>query len=74
LKRFRQINPDEKISEAFSDLLTRYPYLRAHLGDALIAATASIKHLTLVTGNARHFAPIKEIRVVNFHEEIERRG
>jgi hypothetical protein len=44
----------------------RYSYLRDHLGDALIAATASVKDLTLVTGNVRHFAPIKEIKVVGF--------
>ena len=66
LKRFRRVNPDERIVAAFSDLLARYSYLRDHLGDALIAATASVKDLTLVTGNVRHFAAIKEIKVVRF--------
>jgi predicted nucleic acid-binding protein len=58
------------ISAAFSDLLARYSYLRDHLGDALIAATAWVKHLTLVTGNIRHFAPSKEIQVAKFPEEF----
>ena len=66
VKRFRRVNSDEKIASAFSDLLSRYPYLGYHLGDALIAATAWVKDLTLVTGNVRHFAPIKEIRVGGF--------
>ena len=66
LKRFRHVNPDQRIVAAFSDLLARYSYLRDHLGDALIAATASVKDLTLVTGNVRHFAAIKEIKVVRF--------
>jgi predicted nucleic acid-binding protein len=70
LKRFRQINPDEKIAAAFSDLLEQYAYLRAHLSDALIAATARVKNLALVTGNARHFGPIKEIKVIKFPERL----
>jgi len=70
LKRFRQINPDEKIASAFSDLLSQYVYLRAHLGDALIAATARVKNLALVTGNARHFEPIKDIKVIKFTERL----
>jgi len=56
----------QRIVAALSDLLARYSYLRDHLGDALIAATASVKDLTLVTGNVRHFVPIKEIKVVGF--------
>jgi predicted nucleic acid-binding protein len=71
LKRFRRVNPDEKIATAFSDLLARYPYLRDHLGDAIIAATAWVKGLTLVTGNAGHFAPIKEIKVAKFPEDFD---
>lgn len=66
LKRFRLVNPDERIASAFSDLLSRYPYLGHHLGDALIAATAWVKDLSLVTGNVGHFAPIEEIRVAGF--------
>jgi hypothetical protein len=69
LKRFRRVNPDEKIATAFSDLLARYPYLRDHLGDAIIAATAWVKGLTLVTGNARHFEPVREIKVVRFPDQ-----
>jgi predicted nucleic acid-binding protein len=58
LGRFRQINPDDAIAQAFSELVTRYPYLRQHPADALIAATAWVKNMTLVTTNPRHFQPI----------------
>jgi predicted nucleic acid-binding protein len=44
--------------------------LRDHLGDAIIAATAWVKGLTLVTGNAWHFKPVREIKVVKFPEEV----
>ena len=33
------------------------------LADALIAATASVAHATLVTRNLKHFRPIKELHV-----------
>ncbi len=34
--------------------------------DALIAATASVMGADLLTGNARHYDPIKEIRIKKF--------
>ncbi len=46
--------------------LGRYPYLRDHLADALIAASAWAKNLPLVTVNIPHFDPITEIEVVPF--------
>jgi predicted nucleic acid-binding protein len=70
LKRFRRVNPDEKMTTAFSVLLARYPYLRSHLGDAIIAATAWAKELILVTANVRHFAPIRNIRVARFPDDF----
>ena len=71
LKRFRRVDPNEKIAVAFSDFLAQYPYLESHLGDALIAATALVKNLILVTGNLRHFSPIKEIKVARFPEDFD---
>jgi predicted nucleic acid-binding protein len=66
LAGMRLINPDNQITAAYSDLLSRYPYLRVHLADALIAASAWVKQLPLVTTNLRHFQQIREIYVVPF--------
>ena len=60
LRRHRLVNPDPQITEGFSSLLEQYPYLRDHLADALIAATAWKKGL---------FEPIAEIHVTRFPEE-----
>ena len=66
LAELRLINPDNQIAAAYSDLLSRYGYLRVHLADALIAATAWVKNLPLVTTNLRHFQQIREIEVIPF--------
>ena len=72
LARFRIVNPDDHIAQAYSDLIQRYPYLRQHLSDALIAATAKAKRLTLVTRNVRHFRPlISEITIVKFPDDLD---
>jgi hypothetical protein len=36
------------------------------MGDALIAATAIIHHLPVVTGNLKHFHPVPDLHVVAF--------
>jgi predicted nucleic acid-binding protein len=54
------------VTDAYSDLLSRYPNLRHQLADALIAATAWAKDLPLVTTNVRHFKSIKESEVIPF--------
>ena len=36
-------------------------------GDAIIAATAAENHITLVSSNARHFKPIKELKLKVFN-------
>jgi len=66
LAGLRLINPDNQIAAAYSDLLSRYGYLRVHLADALIAAGAWEKNLPLVTTNLRHFQQIREIEVIPF--------
>jgi predicted nucleic acid-binding protein len=66
LGSLRQINPDPTVTNAYSELLSRYPNLRHHLADALIAATAWAKNLPLVTTNVRHFRSIREIEVIAF--------
>lgn len=66
LGSLRQVNPDKTVTDAYADLLNRYPNLQHHLADALIAATAWAKNLPLVTTNVRHFRSIKEIEVIPF--------
>ncbi len=69
LQRYRLVNPDSQIAQAFSLLLEMYTYLRDHLADAFIAATAWEKNLEVVSTNDRHFEPIAEIRVKRFPED-----
>ena len=70
LQRYRLVNPDPQIAEGFSALLEKHPYLKEHLADALIAATAWKKSLEVVTTNSRHFEPIAEIHVRRFPEDF----
>ena len=64
LRSLRQINPDPAVTDAYTELLNRYPNLRHHLADSLIAASAWAKNIPLVTTNARHFRFIREIEVI----------
>src|SRR5437870_5513580 len=66
LGSLRQINPEGTVTDAYIELLNRYPNLRPHLADALIAAAALAKNLPLVTTNVRHFRLVKEIEVIPF--------
>ncbi len=66
LGSLRQINPEGTVTDAYTELLNRYPNLRPHLADALIAAAALAKNLPLVTTNVRHFRLVKEIEVIPF--------
>ena len=70
IQKYRIVNPDPPIAEGFSALLERYTYLKDHLADALIAATAWKKGLEIVTTNSRHFKPIAEINVKRFPEDF----
>ena len=53
LNRCRLIALSDSITARYSDLRCRHPSLEK--GDALIAATALVKHLPLMTRNKRHF-------------------
>ncbi len=53
LNRCRLIALSDSITARYSDLRRRFPALDK--GDALIAATALIKRLPLMTRNTRHF-------------------
>lgn len=70
LQKYRIINPDPPIAAGFSALLAKYVYLKHHLADALIAATAWKKGLTVVTTNLWYFELIQEIIVKSFPEDF----
>ena len=53
LSRCRLIPLSDSITARYSDLRRRFPALDK--GDALIAATALVKRLPLITRNKRHF-------------------
>lgn len=53
LSRCRLITLSESIAARYSELRRQHPSLDK--GDALIAATALVKHLPLMTRNKRHF-------------------
>lgn len=60
LKNFRRIRLDNSITIKYSELRRSYPSLDKE--DVLIAATAIIKKLPLITRNYRHY---KKIRGLN---------
>ena len=54
----------EAIHRKAVDLLVRYaPGSGLHMSDAIIAATAQVRKLQVVTANDKHFRAIKEIAV-----------
>lgn len=59
LRRFRLIRIDQRISSEYSRLKSAYPSLER--GDTLIAASALVRKLPLLTRNQRHFRMVKEI-------------
>ena len=64
LLNFSQISLDEKITRHAYELIREHA--QAHgleIPDALIAATAKINGLKLVTRNKRHYTPIRDLEV-----------
>ena len=61
LKRYRVIPLDDRIARKYSELRGRYQALEK--ADALIAATALVRKLPLVTRNIRHFQNIDGLTV-----------
>jgi predicted nucleic acid-binding protein len=53
LKRYRQISVTHVIANCYIDL--RRKYLTLEREDALIAASALVRRMPLLTGNVRHF-------------------
>lgn len=65
LRRFRLIRIDQRISVEYSRLKTDYPSLGR--GDALIAASALVWKLPLLTQNLRHFRLVKGLILLPVH-------
>jgi predicted nucleic acid-binding protein len=59
LRRCRLVALSESIAMKYSDLRRRHPSLEK--ADALIAATALVKRLPLLTRNKRHYRMVHEI-------------
>jgi len=60
----RLIPIDDAIAERFSRLLARYADRGLRKADALVAATAWCRGLSLVTRNSRHYRFISEIKLL----------
>ncbi len=57
----------QTISELACSLVEKYALSnRVHLADALIAATAMTHSMPLLTGNVKHFAAIKGLKIEGF--------
>jgi predicted nucleic acid-binding protein len=63
LRRHRIIPLDDRIAGTYSDLRRRHPSLEKE--DALIAATALVKKLPLVTRNLKHYKSIEGLILFN---------
>jgi len=61
LRRWRMIPLTDNITLRFSQVQKSYPSLEK--ADALIAATALVKNLPLVTRNKKHFRIVSELTV-----------
>ena len=61
LKRYRLIPLNDRIARKYSDLRGRYPTLEK--ADVLIAASALVRKLPLVTRNIRHFQSIDGLTI-----------
>ncbi len=63
LRQLRIINVDPTIAAAASELLQKYQHRGLRVDDALIAATAWVKKLPLITRNHKHYEFIEEIEL-----------
>ena len=61
----RVLNVDSVIASAASDLLAKYSHRSLGTNDALIATTAQVKRLPLLTRNRKHFEFIEEIALAD---------
>ena len=62
----RVIRVDSTIATAAFELMQKYSDQPLRIDDALIAATAWVKHLPLLTRNRRHYEFIQEIELASW--------
>jgi len=63
LKTLRVIHVDSTIATAAAELMQKYKQQSLQVDDALIAATAWVKRLPLLTRNRKHYDFIEEIQL-----------
>ena len=68
LQLVRVITVDSTIAAAASELLQKYKHRPLRVDDALIAATAWVKHLPLITRNRKHYEFLTEINLIDPQE------
>jgi predicted nucleic acid-binding protein len=62
LKRYRQIRISPTIAAQYTELRRRYPRLERE--DTLIAASALVRRLPLLTGNLKHFRIVEGLTLL----------
>jgi predicted nucleic acid-binding protein len=62
LRRFRLVRIDQAVADEYSRLRANYSSLAK--GDALIAASALVRRLPLLTQNLRHFRRVRELALL----------
>jgi predicted nucleic acid-binding protein len=63
LKRYRQVSISQAIAGRYTELRRLYPTLERE--DALIAASALVRRIPLLTGNQRHFRMIAGLKLLS---------
>jgi len=63
LKRYRQISITQTIAGRYAELRRLYPTLERE--DALIAASALVRRMPLLTGNRRHFRVVVGLKLLS---------
>jgi predicted nucleic acid-binding protein len=66
LRLVRVVNVDSTIAAAASELLQKYAAYPLRVDDALVAATAWVKRLPLLTRNRKHYEFVAEIELAEF--------
>lgn len=69
LRRFRLIQIDQRVNNEYSRLRTIYPSLAR--GDALIAASAFVRKLPLLTQNLRHFRVVEGLVLLPINGQVQ---
>lgn len=67
LKRYRQIPLSSAITDRYTTLRGTYPSLAQE--ETLIAASALVRHMPLLTGNQKHFRLVAGLRLLQLSRE-----